>query len=156
MGCVNTSVTFFEDGKLTARAFKSAQLAAQAEFEEVAQEFGARNWDAAYGSAGTIGAVAEIGQSLGLTNCIVTPALLKYLREMLIGFGDIRRIKIAGLKDDRREVIAGGVAVLSAVLKRSASRKCGRLPAPCESGCFTTFWVGATSTTPEIRPWPPF
>lgn len=117
VGCVNTSVMFFEDGKLTARAFKSAQLAAQAEFEEAAQEFGARNWDAAYGSAGTIGAVAEIGQSLGLTNCIVTPALLKYLREMLIEFGDIRRIKIAGLKDDRREVIAGGVAVLSAVFE---------------------------------------
>lgn len=117
VGCVNTSVTFFKDGKLTARAFKAAQLAAQAEFEEAGREFGARNWDAAYGSAGTIGAVAEIGQSLGLTNNIVTPALLKYLRDMLIEFGDIRRIKIPGLKDDRKEVIAGGVAVLSAVFE---------------------------------------
>ena len=117
VGCVNTSVAYFKDGKITAKAFREAQLAAQAEFEEAAQEFSARNWDAAYGSAGTIGAVADIGQALGLTNCVVTPALLKYLKNELIEFGDIRRIKLNGLKDDRREVIAGGVAVLTAVFE---------------------------------------
>ena len=34
VGCVNTSVTFFKDGKLTARAFKSAQLAAGESYKE--------------------------------------------------------------------------------------------------------------------------
>ena len=117
VGCVNTSVQFFKDGKITAKEFKAAQLSAQAEFEEAHQEFSHRQWDAAYGSAGTIGAVADIGTALGLTNGVVTPALLKYLRDELISSGEIRRIKLAGLKEDRREVIAGGIAVLTAVLE---------------------------------------
>ena len=117
MGCVNTSVQFFKDGKITAKEFKAAQLSAQAEFEEAHQEFSHRQWDASYGSAGTIGAVADIGTALGLTNGVVTPALLKYLRDELISSGEIRRIKLAGLKEDRREVIAGGIAVLTAVFE---------------------------------------
>lgn len=115
VGCVNTSLEFFPDGKITARALKNAQLAAQAEFEEAHQVFSQRNWDAAYGSAGTIGAVADIGQASGLTNGVVTPALLKELRRELISVGDIKKIKLPGLKEDRRDVIAGGLAVISAV-----------------------------------------
>ena len=117
VGCVNTSLEFFKDGKITAKSLKNAQLAAQAEFEEAHQEFSNRNWDAAYGSAGTIGAVADIGMAAGLTNGVVTPALLKELRRELIEAGDIHRIKFPGLKEDRREVIAGGLAVLSAVFE---------------------------------------
>lgn len=115
VGCVNTSRAFFPDGKITANALKQAQLSAQAEFEEAHQEFSVRNWDAAYGSAGTIGAVADIGHASGLTNGVVTPALLKVMRKELVEAGDIRKINFPGLKEDRREVIAGGLAVLSAV-----------------------------------------
>lgn len=117
VGCVNTSLAFFPDGKITASALKQAQLAAQAEFEEAHQEFSFRNWDAAYGSAGTIGAVADIGLASGLTNGVVTPALLKVLRKELVEAGDIRKLNFPGLKEDRREVIAGGLAVLSAVFE---------------------------------------
>ena len=113
VGCVNTSRAYFPDGKITANALKQAQLSAQAEFEEAHQEFSFRNWDAAYGSAGTIGAVADIGHASGLTNGVVTPALLKVMRKELVE--DIRKINFPGLKEDRREVIAGGLAVLSAV-----------------------------------------
>lgn len=42
VGCVNTSVQFFKDGKITAKEFKAAQLSAQAEFEEAHQEFSHR------------------------------------------------------------------------------------------------------------------
>ena len=117
VGCVNTSLAFFPDGKITASALKQAQLAAQAEFEEAHQEFSFRNWDAAYGSAGTIGAVADIGLASGLANGVVTPALLKVLRKELVEAGDIRKLNFPGLKEDRREVIAGGLAVLSAVFE---------------------------------------
>ena len=115
VGCVNTSRAYFPDGKITANALKQAQLSAQAKFEEAHQEFSFRNWDAAYGSAGTIGAVADIGHASGLTNGVVTPALLKVMRKELVEAGDIRKINFPGLKEDRREVIAGGLAVLSAV-----------------------------------------
>lgn len=115
VGCVNTSMQFFSDGKITAKALKNAQLHAQAEFEEAHQFFSNRSWDAAYGSAGTIGAIADIGLASGLTNGVVTPALLKQLRNELIEAGDVRKLRFPGLKEDRREVIAGGISVLSAV-----------------------------------------
>ena len=117
VGCVNTSMEFFPGGKVTAKAFKNAVLHAQAEFEEAHQAFSNRNWDAAYGSAGTIGAVADIGLSSGLTNGVVTPALLKELSTQLIETGDIKKLRFPGLKEDRREVIAGGLAVLTAVFE---------------------------------------
>ncbi len=115
VGCVNTSLAFFPDGKITEQGMRDAQLFAQAELIEAARLFGARSWDAAYGSAGTISAVADIGTAAGLTNGVVTPALLKRLRSELVELGDIRSIDFPGLKEDRREVIAGGIAVLSAV-----------------------------------------
>lgn len=117
VGCVNTSVDFFPNGKITPEAFQEATLFARAEFEEVVPEFNHRNWDAAYGSAGTIGAVADIGQASGLTNGVVTPALLDYLRTRLLEKGAISEIDFPGLKSDRKEVIAGGLAVLTAVFK---------------------------------------
>lgn len=117
VGCVNTSVDFFPDGKITPEAFHQATMFARAEFEEVVPEFNHRNWDAAYGSAGTIGAVADIGHASGLTNGVVTPALLKYLRDQLIEKGSISEIDFPGLKKDRKEVIAGGLAVLTAVFE---------------------------------------
>lgn len=117
VGCVNTSVKFFKDGKVTAKAMKAAQLAAQAEFEDSKAEFSPNKWQSAYGSAGTIGAVAEIGHALGLTPTSVTWPLLKALKEQIIRTEDIKKLHIPGLKEDRREVIAGGVAVLSAVFE---------------------------------------
>ena len=61
--------------------------------------------------------MADIGLASGLTNGVVTPALLKVLRKELVEAGDIRKLNFPGLKEDRREVIAGGLAVLSAVFE---------------------------------------
>ncbi len=115
VGCVNTSLAFFPGGVITEEGMHRAQLAAQAEFIEAARLFSPRTWDAAYGSAGTISAVAEIGTAGGLTNGVVTTALLRRLRSELVEFGSFRSINLPGLREDRREVIAGGIAVLSAV-----------------------------------------
>lgn len=123
VGCVNTSVQFFKDGKVTSKAMKAAQVAAQAEFEDSRSEFSPSHWDAAYGSAGTIGAVADIGHALGLTPSTVTLPLLKALKEEIIRTEDVSKLRIPGLKEDRKEVIAGGVAVLSAVFETFGIRE---------------------------------
>jgi exopolyphosphatase/guanosine-5'-triphosphate,3'-diphosphate pyrophosphatase len=123
VGCVNTSIDFFADGRITETAMREAQLSAQAEFIEAARMFDSRTWDAAYGSAGTISAVADIGTASGLTNGVVTPALLKRLRTELVELGAVQSIRLPGLKEDRREVIAGGIAVLSAVFETFGVRQ---------------------------------
>ena len=115
VGCVNTSIRFFKDGRIDRSSMKKAQVAAAAEIEEGADVFSRDRWDEAYGSSGTVGAVADIMRTQGWTDGAITPDGLHKLRAVLLEAGEISRIKIAGMKPDRQEVIAGGVAVLSAV-----------------------------------------
>jgi exopolyphosphatase / guanosine-5'-triphosphate,3'-diphosphate pyrophosphatase len=117
VGCVNTSVRFFKEGQIDRASFKKAQVAAGAEFEEAITDFARAQWDEAFGSSGTVGAVSEILRAEGWSDGTITSDGLLKLRHGLIDAGEIKRIKFAGLKSDRQEVIAGGVAVLSAVFE---------------------------------------
>ena len=47
----------------------------------------------------------------------MTPEHLERLRKMLLDMRDVKDVNFPGLKEDRREVIAGGLAVLSAVYR---------------------------------------
>jgi exopolyphosphatase/guanosine-5'-triphosphate,3'-diphosphate pyrophosphatase len=115
VGCVNTSLRFFKDGRIDRASLKKAQVAAAAEFEEAINAFSRAQWDEAFGSSGTVGAVAEILRAEGWSDGRITADGLQKLRHALLDAGEIRRIRFAGMKPDRQEVLAGGVAVLSAV-----------------------------------------
>ncbi len=117
VGCVNTSLRFFKEGRIDRASLKKAQVAAAAEFEEAIDSFSRSNWDEAFGSSGTVSAVSEILRAEGWSDGRVTGEGLLKLRNALLEAGEIRRIKLAGLKPDRQEVLAGGVAVLSAVFE---------------------------------------
>ncbi len=114
VGCVNTSLRFFSDGVLSEERFKRAVVACSAEFEEVIRVFGRGQFDEAYGSAGTFGAVAELSLALWGTEEVTLEHLLAVKRQLL-KFKHIADIDFPGLKPDRRDVIAGGLAVLIAV-----------------------------------------
>ena len=115
VGCVNTSLRFFKDGRIDRSSFKKAQVAAAAELEEAVSVFSRGHWEEAFGSSGTIGAVSDILRTQGWTDGTITPQGLLTLRYALLDAGEIKRIRLAGMKPDRQEVLAGGVAVLSAV-----------------------------------------
>ena len=117
VGCVNTSLRFFRDGRIDRSSFKKAQVAAAAELEEAVSVFSRRHWDEAFGSSGTIGAVSDILRTQGWTDGTITPQGLLTLRYALLDAGEIKRIRLAGMKPDRQEVLVGGVAVLSAVFE---------------------------------------
>jgi exopolyphosphatase/guanosine-5'-triphosphate,3'-diphosphate pyrophosphatase len=119
-GSVSWTQRFFEGGQLTRKAFDAADMAAKALLAEVPQLYPQDAWDCAYGSSGTIGAVADTlaqaGQcSEGATGGI-TRAGLDWLRERLIKAGSAQELRIAGIRDDRKPIIAGGLAVLSALV----------------------------------------
>jgi exopolyphosphatase/guanosine-5'-triphosphate,3'-diphosphate pyrophosphatase len=117
VGCVNTSLRFFKDGRIDRASLKKAQVAAGAEFEEAIAGFSRAQWDEAFGSSGTVGAVSEILRAQGWSDGTINGESLLKLRHALLDAGEIRRIKLAGMKSDRQEVLAGGVAVLSAVFE---------------------------------------
>lgn len=116
IGSVSLTMRFFADGKLTAEAFRAAQIAAGAELEEALNLFPAGAWEEALGASGTVGAVSQVLQSAGLTDGRITPAALAWCIEHCIQAGDISRLDLPGLKDDRRLVLAGGLCVLYTLL----------------------------------------
>jgi exopolyphosphatase / guanosine-5'-triphosphate,3'-diphosphate pyrophosphatase len=117
VGSVSMSMRFFVEGNLQAKAFDNAVIAACAEFEEAQELFHASQWDSAYGSSGTIGAIAEILRLNGVAAQGITAPGLTWCKTQLLAAGHIKRLQIAGLKEDRKPVIAGGLAVLTAVFE---------------------------------------
>jgi exopolyphosphatase/guanosine-5'-triphosphate,3'-diphosphate pyrophosphatase len=120
IGCANTTQRFFRNGAIDRGSFKHAVVACAAELEEAIAQFSRRHWDEAYGTSGTIGAVAQILRSAGWSDGAITADGLLKLRQALLDFREVRRIRFAGLKPERQEVIAGGVAVLIAVFETLA------------------------------------
>jgi exopolyphosphatase/guanosine-5'-triphosphate,3'-diphosphate pyrophosphatase len=112
VGCVSLSMRFFEGGRLTPAAFREAQVAAGAEFEEGLQPFAPEHWAEALGSSGTVGAVSQMLQASGVTDGRITPAGLRWCIERCVEAGQVDRIVLPGLKADRRLVLPGGLAIL--------------------------------------------
>ncbi len=115
VGSVAWSIKHFANGKIDEASFIKAEIAAKAVFDEALNTYKPDAWDIAYGSSGTIGAVSDILKAAGWPETSVTHAGLQWLREKLIKSQHIDRIKLVGLKEDRRAVIAGGVSILCAL-----------------------------------------
>lgn len=115
LGSVAWSMKYFDNGQLDAANFQRAEVAAQAILDEVTGSFDASQWDSAYGSSGTVGAVADILADRGYGAGYVTRTGLDWLYGALLSAGHIDKVGLVGLKDDRRAVIGGGVAILRAL-----------------------------------------
>ena len=112
VGSVSLSLRYFGDGRFTEEAFREAQVAAGAELEEALEPFAAVHWQEALGSSGTVGAVSQLLAASGVTDGRVTPAGLRWLMERCLAAGRVEKLDLPGLKEDRRAVIAGGLAIL--------------------------------------------
>lgn len=115
VGSVAWSMRFFADGQLSPSAFERAEIAAQAVLDEALASYPPGSWDVAYGSSGTIGAVADVLGASGFAAGEVTREGLDWLQGELVQARSADRVRLPGLKEDRRPVIGGGVSVLRAV-----------------------------------------
>ena len=115
VGSVAWSMKHFPQGQFTESAFRAAEVAAKAVLDEAQGAYPREGWDAAYGSSGTIGAVGDVLSAAGWGAATINREGLDWLQEQLLAARSADKIKLAGLKDDRRPVIGGGLAVLRAV-----------------------------------------
>lgn len=115
VGSVAWSLRYFPGGQLTAAAFKAAESAARAVLRESLETFEAGNWDTAYGSSGTVGAVADALTASGWPVGGITMEALDGLLEKLLKAQNADRLKLQRLNQDSRGMIGGGVSVLRAV-----------------------------------------
>lgn len=115
VGSVAWSMKYFPHGQFTPRAFEMAEIAAKAVLDEAVNAYQPGFWDVAYGSSGTIGAVSDVLTASGWPAGLVTRDGLDWLLDRLIKAQSADRLKLDGMRDDRRAVIGGGVSVLRAV-----------------------------------------
>ena len=114
VGSVAWSMKYFSTGAFNAKAFETAEIAAKAVLDEAIDAYPPSSWLVAYGSSGTIGAVCDVLAAAGWPAGQVTQPGLDWLLERLIKAQSAERLKLDGMKDDRRSVIGGGLSVLRA------------------------------------------
>lgn len=119
MGCVSYTQRFFPDGELKSKAFERAITAAQQELEMIDNKYRRLGWVQCVGTSGTIRSLFTLCQQ-DRPNGHDIPVTLKSLRNLMKQFvsaGHVDKLAYPDLSEDRRVVIAGGLAILIAVFK---------------------------------------
>jgi len=115
MGCVSLSERFFRDGKMSAKRFERARLAARLELEPVQAAFRRRGWETCAGSSGTVRAIGEAIRALEPAVATITSAGLDKAIEYCVDAGHTRELALEPITEDRRPVFPGGLAILAEV-----------------------------------------
>jgi len=116
-GCVASTRRFFANGKLSRKRWRDAAIELEAEFQQFAARYRSVGWDEVLGASGTIKAIGGICAALKLTKGAINTEALLQVRDRILEAGEISRIDLPELSDERRPVIAGGVLVLEATFE---------------------------------------
>ncbi|MDM0103417.1 Ppx/GppA phosphatase family protein [Variovorax sp. J22R24] len=115
VGSVAWSMKHFPQGMFTTSAFRAAEVAAKAVLDDALGTYVPDRWDVVYGASGTIGAVGDVLTLAGGEPGLITRDGLDWLVDRLLKAGSADRLRIEGMREDRKAVIGGGVSVLRAV-----------------------------------------
>lgn len=117
IGCVTYTQRFFPEGAINKTHWKQAVLSAKGVLEPVIRHYQRFGWDVAVGTSGTIREIQRIVEANGWANPGITKEALEKLRKTLFKSEHIEQLNLDGLSEDRRPVIAGGLAVLYAIFE---------------------------------------
>jgi exopolyphosphatase / guanosine-5'-triphosphate,3'-diphosphate pyrophosphatase len=123
VGSIIWSLRYFPEGLFTKRSFQMAEIAAKAVFDEALSFCTPDQWDTAYGSAGTVNAVGDVLVAAGWPDDAITLEGLNWLLDKLITAQSTDRLRLDGMKDDRKAIIGGGVSILRALFDLLGIRK---------------------------------
>ncbi len=115
MGCVTLSERCFRGGRVSKGSFEEAELLAALELEPIQQRFRRLGWGSVVGASGTVRTIREILIEQGWSDQGISAAGLRKLRKAMLDAGHVDKLRLKGLSDERRPVLAGGVAILGAV-----------------------------------------
>lgn len=115
LGCVTHTQKYFADGEITRARFRQARLAARVELEFLERTYREAGWDIAIGASGTIRGAWRVMMAQGWIDELITREALEKTVNLVVQTGRVDRINFAGLREDRRPVFVGGLAVLAGV-----------------------------------------
>lgn len=115
VGSIAWSNRYFTDGQFSKKSFAIAEIAAKAVLDEALDAYHPDRWDVAYGSAGTVGAITDVLVASGWPAGTVTQDGLDWLLDKLISAQSADRLKLAGMREDRKAIIGGGISIVRAL-----------------------------------------
>lgn len=115
MGCVSYTRACFEGDTLTQGNFQHAYAKACVEVSHIRRNYHSDNWAECVGSSGTLQAIETIVLLNGWSENGITRDSLANLEKHLLQFDTFDKIELEGLSNNRRNVLAAGVAITSAL-----------------------------------------
>lgn len=117
LGCVIWSQRFFADGKITPERMEAAELAARERLLPMVRDFRAGNWERAIGTSGTATSLCDLAELNDFSSKDLTAEAMGRLRHVLLSARHVDKVDLNGLRADRRPVLPGGFAIMSAIFK---------------------------------------
>lgn len=115
VGSVAWSLKHFANGEYSENAFTRAEIAAESIFDTLGVNYHQKHWDVAYGASGTVGAIADVLEQYGRPADTISKEGLLWLREELLRAKHTDKLRLLGLKEERKAVIAGGLSIMLGV-----------------------------------------
>jgi exopolyphosphatase/guanosine-5'-triphosphate,3'-diphosphate pyrophosphatase len=150
VGSIAWSNRYFPDGQFTKKSFAIAEIAAKAVLDEAFDAYHPSLWDAAYGSAGTVSAVADVLVACGWPAGTVTQDGLDWLMDKLISAQSADRLKLPGMREDRKAIIGGGVSIVRAIFSLLGIKTLYQAAGGLRHGLICDL-LGASSNDDDLR-----
>ena len=150
VGSIAWSNRYFPDGQFSKKSFAMAEIAAKAVMDEALDAYHPSRWDVAYGSAGTVGAIADVLVAAGWPAGIVNQEGLDWLVDKLLAAQSADRLKIAGMREDRKAIIGGGVSIMRAIFDLLSIQSVEQAAGGLRHGLICDL-LGATANNDDLR-----
>lgn len=151
VGSIAWSKRYFPDGIFSERAFEVAEVAAMAVMDEAFNAYHPDHWDVAYGSAGTVGAIGDVLVAAGWgDDATITQDGLDWLKEKLIAAQSVERLRMLGMREDRKAIIGGGLSVMRAVFKLLQIKTMAKASGGLRHGLICDL-IGRTENIGDVR-----
>lgn len=138
LGCVTYSNKFFKQ-KINDKDFQAAITAARSEIQRIAKIYKRTGWDITLGTSGTAKAIANVIATEQLSDQGITLAAMREIAKRITDAGSTKKAKLDGLKPERVDVFAGGLAVMMAAFMELDIKQMTFTEAALRDGLFFDF-----------------
>ncbi|GGA64398.1 guanosine-5'-triphosphate,3'-diphosphate pyrophosphatase [Neiella marina] len=119
MGCVRFTEQYFADGLFNQLSFTAAVNEAKQIVAPLVENYQYIGWHQALGASGTLRAIQEVLLANGYDD-VITLDLLHQLQQRVVSARKLSLLTIDGLKEERKPVFAGGLAILTGLFEELA------------------------------------
>lgn len=116
MGCVSITKRFFDNGKLSRKNIRAAEIYCLQKLEPFSSYFRRQQWQRAIGCSGSIKSISSVIEKI-TGHPLITREGLEEVMALCLSCKTIDELKLDGLSKTRQPVFIGGLIVLRSVMQ---------------------------------------